>query len=215
MSLQTPSPPRAGAGSPLKNRGGGTPGAPAAARTGAGEIDQVLLLAAASQSPTRSPLSCSRRCCCRAGCGHLVAGQQHRDALRAEQVTRKLRTCLARSSLTAGSSDGPSAPQFRTGCSSLPSRLKSRWPRVLAVSDQVAEREPSWQVTKLTDATGRRPLVSYSRWTRSAGRRTRAASRLAAPEVAHRVRYLPFHSVHSGGNLRPGSRPGPRPKARR
>jgi hypothetical protein len=61
---------------------------------------------------------------------------------------------------------------------------------------------PSWQVTKLIDATGRRPLVAY----RSLDPVSRDAKSGTVDERPHQKsrtasRYLPFHSVHSGGNL--------------
>ncbi len=61
---------------------------------------------------------------------------------------------------------------------------------------------PSWQVTKLMEATGRRPLVSY-RSLDPVSREANSASVYGCPRQKSRTvsRYLPFHSLHSGGKL--------------
>ena len=61
---------------------------------------------------------------------------------------------------------------------------------------------PSWQVAKFTEATGRLALVSY----RSLDPVSREANSGTVPGRPRQKsltvsRYLPFHSVHSGGNL--------------
>ncbi len=62
--------------------------------------------------------------------------------------------------------------------------------------------KPSWAVTKLIEATGRRAELSY----RSAEpvRRDANSPRVeGSPRQKSRTvsRYLPFHSVHCGGKL--------------
>ena len=59
---------------------------------------------------------------------------------------------------------------------------------------------PSWQVTKFTEATGRRALVSY-RSLEPVSREANSGSVAARPRQKSRTvsRYLPFHSDHSGG----------------
>src|SRR5690606_1349082 len=47
------------------------------------------------------------------GASRLVAGEQHRHACDSSNVVRKLRICRALSARTAGSSVGPSTPQFQ------------------------------------------------------------------------------------------------------
>ena len=61
---------------------------------------------------------------------------------------------------------------------------------------------PSWQVTKLIEATGRRPLVAY-RSLDPVSRDAKSGTVDGRPRQKSRTvsRYLPFHSVHSGGNL--------------
>ncbi len=61
--------------------------------------------------------------------------------------------------------------------------------------------KPSWAVTKLMDAIGLRPLCSY-RSEDPEMRLANSASALGSPRQKSRTvsRYLPFHSVHSGGN---------------
>ncbi len=61
--------------------------------------------------------------------------------------------------------------------------------------------KPSWQVAKLTEATGRRPLVSY-RSLEPDSREANSGSAVSPRQKSRTVsRYLPFHSLHSGGKL--------------
>ena len=61
---------------------------------------------------------------------------------------------------------------------------------------------PSWQVTKLIDATGRRPLVAY-RSLDPVSRDANSPMASGRPRQKSRTvsRYFPFHSVHNGGKL--------------
>ena len=61
---------------------------------------------------------------------------------------------------------------------------------------------PSWQVTKLMEATGRRPLVAY-RSLDPVSRDANSGMVAGRPRQKSRTvsRYFPFHSVHSGGKL--------------
>ena len=61
---------------------------------------------------------------------------------------------------------------------------------------------PSWAVTKLIDAYGLRPEDWY-RSLEPVNREANSASVAASPRQKSRTvsRYLPFHSVHSGGKL--------------
>src|SRR5215469_2988001 len=103
----------------------------------------------------------------------------------------------------AGSSDGPSTPQFHDRLSSVPSLLASPFASLCLASYETRSRrvKPSWTVMRFTDAVGRRPdrpnmsdepqnLVANSPmptgWLRQ-------KSRMVS-------RYLPFHSRHTGGN---------------
>ena len=62
--------------------------------------------------------------------------------------------------------------------------------------------KPSWAVTKLIEAIGLRPLCSY-RSREPVRRDANSPSVLGSPRQKSRTvsRYLPFHSVHSGGKL--------------
>jgi hypothetical protein len=91
----------------------------------------------------------------------------------------KFFVCRARSARTAGSSVGPSAPQFQLMLSSLPSRLSSPLARLCFSSYETrsASVKPSWQVTKLTVFVGRCPRD----WYMSALPASRAATAPASP----------------------------------
>jgi hypothetical protein len=75
-------------------------------------------------------------------------------------AARKFFTCRLRSDSTAGSSLGPSTPQFQLRLSLPPSRLSSPLaPLCLASYETRSLRvKPSWQVTKLTLCSGSRCL---------------------------------------------------------
>src|SRR5439155_26476015 len=109
----------------------------------------------------------------------------------------------ARSSFTAGSSVGPSTPQFHERLSSVPSRLPSPFASLCfwLYDTRSSSVNPSWAVTKLIDANGRRPSRSY----RSAEPpNLDATSRAAAlPRQKSRItsREIPFHSVQRIGQL--------------
>ena len=68
----------------------------------------------------------NRRCCCRAACGapRRPSGSSAHPA-KASCTVRKFFTCRFRSFSTAGSSVGPSTPQFQLRLSFAPSRLFS------------------------------------------------------------------------------------------
>src|SRR5690606_34140399 len=121
-----------------------------------------------------------------------------------KSVARKLRRCRWRSRTIAGSSTGPSAPQFHDRLSSVPSRLSSPFASLCLRSYETSSVSvnPSWQVTKLIEATGRRPDVSY-RSAEPVSREANSGSAEWVPRQKSRTvsRYLPFHSVHSGGKL--------------
>src|SRR5215469_3342327 len=119
-------------------------------------------------------------------------------------VARRLRRCLARSAMIAGSLAGPSAPQFQDRLSLLPSWLPSPLASLCLVlyDTRSVSVKPSWQVTKLIEATGRRPLVSY-RSLEPDSREANSGRVDGWPRQKSRTasRYLPFHSLHSGGKL--------------
>src|SRR5499427_996152 len=119
-------------------------------------------------------------------------------------VARKLRRCLARRASTAGSSVGPSTPQFHDRLSSVPSRPPSPLASLcLSLYDtRSVSVNPSWHVAKLTEATGRRPLVSY-RSLEPDSREANSGRAADLPRQKSRTasRYLPFHSDHNGGKL--------------
>ena len=62
--------------------------------------------------------------------------------------------------------------------------------------------KPSWQVTKLTEATGRLLSLRY-RSLDPVSREANSGSVAGRPRQKSRTvsRYLPFHSLHSGGKL--------------
>ncbi len=74
-------------------------------------------------------------------------------------VAMKFRICRARSRSTSGSSVSPSAPQFQDRLWLSPSRLSSPLASLcFSLYDTRSCRvKPSWQVTKLIEASGRRP----------------------------------------------------------
>src|SRR4029077_13703072 len=78
-------------------------------------------------------------------------------------VVRKLRCWRARSALMAGSSVGPSTPQFQERLSSVPSLFSSPFASLCFSLYDTRSRsvKPSWAVMKLIDANGRRPSVWY------------------------------------------------------
>src|SRR6266496_1756124 len=79
------------------------------------------------------------------------------------RVTSMLRACRPRSAFTAGSLVSPSTPQFQDRLSSVPSRLPSPFASLCLRWYVVRSRSvnPSWQVTKLIEANGRRPSSAY------------------------------------------------------
>src|SRR4030095_2640452 len=78
-------------------------------------------------------------------------------------VARKLRRCLARSESTLGSAVGPSLPQFQDRLWLSPSRFSSPLASLcLSLYDtRSVSVNPSCAVTKLIEAIGRRPSISY------------------------------------------------------
>src|SRR6266536_2491873 len=82
---------------------------------------------------------------------------------RPSRVTSMLRACRPRSAFTAGSLVSPSTPQFQDRLSSVPSRLPSPFASLCLRWYVVRSRSvnPSWQVTKLIEANGRRPSSAY------------------------------------------------------
>ena len=91
----------------------------------AGEVEQVVRRRPPSRT-RRSRCPGSRRCCCRAGCGR--SRRRRGASARPARAAASRGSCAAgarRRALTAGSSVGPSAPQFHERLSSVPSRLSS------------------------------------------------------------------------------------------
>src|SRR5581483_5963170 len=79
-----------------------------------------------------------------------------------KSVARKLRCWRARNARTAGSSVGPSAPQFHERLSSLPSAFPSPFASLCfsLYETRSASVNPSCAVMKLMDANGLRPSLS-------------------------------------------------------
>ena len=96
----------------------------------------------------------------------------------------------------------PSTPQFHERLWLSPSALSSPFASLCFSLYETRSRSvnPSWAVTKLIDAIGRRPLFSY-RSEEPVMREANSGSEAASPRQKSRTvsRYLPFHSVHSGG----------------
>src|SRR5215510_2737742 len=100
------------------------------------------------------------------------------------------------------SSVGPSTPQFQERLCHSPSRS---WSPLASLCLPLYETrscsvKPSCAVTKLMLANGRRPLCAYSSEL-PVSREANSASVPSAPRQKSRIesRYLPFHSLHSGG----------------
>ena len=125
------------------------------------------------------------------GAAELVAAEQHRHALRQQQRGRAGCAAGGRAGRAiAGSSVGPSTPQFHERLCDSPSRLSSPLASLCLSLYETRSRsvKPSWAVTKLIDAVGRRRvgLVQVG----AAGEAVAELGerrRLAAPEVADRV----------------------------
>src|SRR5919112_2150799 len=117
-------------------------------------------------------------------------------------VARKLRFCRSRSALISPLSVGPSTPWFHDRLWLSPSRLPSPLASLcLSLYDTRSVRvNPSCAVTKLIDAMGRRPSISY-RSDEPAKREANSPRVAGSPRQKSRTvsRNLPFHSVHSGG----------------
>ena len=73
-------------------------------------------------------------------------------------VLNSARDCLVLNSSTEVSSVGPSAPQFHERLSSVPSLFDSPFASLCLCSYDTRSRnvKPSWKVTKLIEALGRR-----------------------------------------------------------
>ena len=104
----------------------------------------------------------SRRCCCRPGPADLVAHRQHRDADGEQRQRQQVpHLALRGARWIAGSSVGPSTPQFQLRFWSLPSRPSSPLASLClrVVGDEVVEREPvvaGHEVDRLSGARGPR-----------------------------------------------------------
>src|SRR5699024_1543194 len=119
------------------------------------------------------------------------------------RVVRKLRCCRLRSSRTCSSSVSPSTPQFHDRLWLSPSWLSSPLSSLCFSlwETWLSGVHPSCAVTKLIDATGVRPVRSY-RSEEPVIRLANSPNVEGSPRQKSRTvsRYLPFHSVHSGGN---------------
>ena len=98
---------------------------------------------------------------------------------------------------------GPSTPQFQDRLWLSPSMLSSPLAslRFSLYETRSLRVKPSCAVMKLTDAIGLRPVCSY-RSDEPATRLANSASVDGSPRQKSRTvsRYLPFHSLHRGGN---------------
>ena len=135
----------------------------------------------------------------------LVAGQQHRHALRDEAASRG--NCASAARAARGSRDRRSALRRRSsscGCRSRRRGCPRRWPRCACRCSSRDPRsvKPSCAVTKLMLAYGRRPLsrVEIAR-AREPVRELADQPAVALPERRTASRYLPFHSVQPTGKL--------------
>src|SRR5215218_9967800 len=119
-------------------------------------------------------------------------------------VVRTLRCWRRRRALTSGSSVGPSTPQFHDRLWLSPSLPPSPFSSLCFSLYDTRSRSvnPSWATTKLIEAMGLRPECSY-RSLEPVMRDANSPSVAASPRQKSRTvsRYLPFHSVHSGGKL--------------
>src|SRR5687768_737683 len=119
-------------------------------------------------------------------------------------VARKFRDCCARQAAIAGSSLGPSTPQFHEMLLSLPSRLSSRFASLCFCSYDTRSLsvKPSCAVTKLMLACGRRPLAPY-RSDEPVSLRANSPISPPSPRQYARIvsRYLSFHSAQPVGKL--------------
>src|SRR3954471_1068016 len=119
-------------------------------------------------------------------------------------VAKKLRFFRSRSAMIFGSSVGPSTPQFQLLLSSAPSLLFSPLASLCLWSydTRSCSVKPSWHVTKLMLAWGRRLLHSY-RSLLPLNRVANSGSIPASPfqNLRTQSRYLPFHSLHKIGKL--------------
>src|SRR4051794_25792459 len=79
------------------------------------------------------------------------------------RVARKFRCCFERSALMVSSLVGPSAPQFHERLWLSPSLLSSLFASLCFSLYETRSRSvnPSWAVTKLMLAYGRRPVSAY------------------------------------------------------
>src|SRR5215213_10580305 len=119
-------------------------------------------------------------------------------------VVMKFRCCRSRSALIAGSSVSPSTPQFHDRLWLSPSLPPSPFASLCFSLYDTRSRsvKPSCATTKLIEAIGLRPECSY-RSLEPVIREANSPSVADSPRQKSRTvsRYLPFHSVHSGGKL--------------
>lgn len=119
-------------------------------------------------------------------------------------VAMMLRCWRARMALISGSSVGPSTPRLYDRLWLSPSLPSSPLASLCFSLYETRSRKvkPSWAVTKLMDAKGRRPECSY-RSAEPVMRLANSPSVEGSPRQKSRTvsRYLPFHSVHCGGKL--------------
>ncbi|CNK96890.1 Uncharacterised protein [Mycobacterium tuberculosis] len=102
------------------------------------------------------------------------------------------------------SSVDPSAPMLSERLWDSPSLLSSPLSSLCFSLYETRSRSvnPSCAVTKLMEATGRRPECSY-RSADPVSREANSPSACGSPRQKSRTvsRYFPFHSVHCGGKL--------------
>ena len=168
---------------------------PAQPHEPARELEQVASRPRRGPSrPRRARCPGSRRCCCPAGCGR--ARRRARSSARPGRAAAWRGSCAAgapRSALIAGSSVGPSTPQFQDRLWLSPSLLPSPLASLCfsLYETRSCSVKPSCAVTKLTLAIGRAAgvLVQVRRARQPAGELAERR-RLAAPEVADGVAVL-------------------------
>src|SRR5258705_3189012 len=119
-------------------------------------------------------------------------------------VVRKLRCCRSRRVRTFSSVVSPSTPQFQERLKLSPSLFPSPFASLCFSLYDTRSRmvKPSCAVTKLMLANGRRPEFSY-RSDEPVMRDANSPRVDGSPRQKSRTvsRYLPFHSVHRGGEF--------------
>ena len=137
------------------------------------------------------------------GAADFVAGQDHRHALGKQQRGQEVPHLLAPQARIAGSSVGPSTPQFQLVLLFVAVAVVFAVGLVVlvVVGNQVVEREAVVAGDEVDAGVGPAAAPCRGRWSRSDGWRTRRPAAVALQKRRIASRYLPFHSDHEAGKL--------------